>query len=137
MIKSLLIAIGFLVASALFGAGPGNADSVLAGKWNLPGPAPHLITHYMPWFSSPHSARGDGDSWRHWNWDAEHARHDPDRSLHDGRRDVASIYYPLIDRSNSNPLSSGDHESGGDSGTVYRLADAGIGDGCACSDDSR
>lgn len=96
LVRSFLGAGAGLAAIALsvVAAGPARSDD--GGAWNLPGPAPHLITHYMPWFASPADAGGNGDGWQHWNWEAEQARHDPNQKLADGRRDIASVYYPLI-----------------------------------------
>jgi hypothetical protein len=50
---------------------------------------PQFLAHYMPWFESkPFSGV--------WGWHWTMGRFDPERSAPDGRRDVASHYYPLI-----------------------------------------
>jgi hypothetical protein len=52
-------------------------------------PRPLLLTHYMPWFESK-VANG---AWG-WHWTMGHF--DPERSNPEGRRDIASHFYPLI-----------------------------------------
>jgi len=59
------------------------------GPWNLPGKPPYLIAHYMPWFST-------APNWSHWKWDGAGTPHDPNKTLPDGRRDIAAAHYPLI-----------------------------------------
>jgi hypothetical protein len=54
-----------------------------------------VLMHYMPWFKA--EAAGDGRSvWDHWQWFGKGRKHDPDDVLPNGRRDIASVYYPLI-----------------------------------------
>ena len=48
-----------------------------------------IYIHYMPWFQSPEISGYWGP---HWTM----ANRDPDRILSDGKRDIASHYYPLI-----------------------------------------
>lgn len=67
-----------------------------SGNWNLPGSAPHLIVHYMAWFKTMRSATDPTPDWDHWKWSSEHAKHDPEKRLPDGRRDIDSVLYPLI-----------------------------------------
>jgi len=86
--------------------GTGSAIAVEApsavGQYNLPGKPPYLLAHYMQWYSTPWSAT-NGTSvdrtapiWSHWKWDGGEAHHDPAQKLPDGRRNIASIIYPLI-----------------------------------------
>lgn len=62
--------------------------------WNLPGKAPHLIAHYLPWFET--DLNDPKDPWKHWVWKHPKADHDPTRTRADGLRDIASVNYPLI-----------------------------------------
>lgn len=52
-------------------------------------PRPLLLVHDMPWFESKPVSGAWG-----WHWTMNHF--DPERSAPDGRRDIASHYYPLI-----------------------------------------
>jgi len=54
-----------------------------------------VLAHYMPWFRMEPTERG-GIKWEHWNWFGKGPKHDPDDILDNGRRDIASVYYPLI-----------------------------------------
>lgn len=74
-----------------------NSDT----HWNLPGKAPHLIAHYLPWFET--DAHDPKDPWLHWKWQHPKADHDPTRVLANGLHDIASVNYPLI-----GPYSSSD-----------------------------
>jgi glycoprotein endo-alpha-1,2-mannosidase len=76
---------------------------LLAGGCRLAGPAlPHpadfrssdriVVTHYFNWFKTPDV----GGSWRGWEWKGNGPQHNPDLVLTNGRRDIASVYYPLI-----------------------------------------
>src|SRR5215469_3518401 len=65
------------------------------GSWNLEGPAPHLIFHYMPWFATDRP-EPKMKVWQHWAWGGPGPSHDPSKRLSNGRRDIASVYYPLI-----------------------------------------
>ncbi|MEM6503862.1 MAG: glycoside hydrolase family 99-like domain-containing protein [Planctomycetota bacterium] len=73
--------------------------------WNLPGEPPYLIAHYLPWFEVAPADAPDQLTWRHWRWDGNGQRRDPNVLLPDGRRDLATAYYPLI-----GPYSSHDRE---------------------------
>ena len=75
-----------------------------ANSWNLPGQPPYLVAHYLPWFEVTNPATGE-QTWRHWRWDGAGEKHDPRQRTADGRRDIASVFYPLI-----GPYSSGDRE---------------------------
>lgn len=69
----------------------------LAGDaWNLGGPKPHLVAHYLPWFETATPVAPGAGPWAHWRWRGGSADHDPERRLLDGRRDIASAHYPLI-----------------------------------------
>jgi len=54
-----------------------------------------VLAHYMPWFRME---RRDDDSmiWAHWGWSGGGVTHNPDDMDKQGRRDIASVYYPLI-----------------------------------------
>lgn len=67
-----------------------------AATWNLPGPAPHLAAHYMAWFETGRSPENRERTWEFWRWEGAGPRHDPRRRRRDGRRDIASVLYPLI-----------------------------------------
>jgi len=65
-----------------------------------PPPAPaetrvRVLAHYMPWYRAEPGADGKM-IWEHWQWPGPGPRHDPKRVLENGRRDIASVYYPLI-----------------------------------------
>jgi hypothetical protein len=72
------------------------------GQYNLPGTAPYLVAHYMMWFSTPWSVTNQSSldrtsmKWSHWTWNGGGPHHDPENKLPNGRRDIASILYPLI-----------------------------------------
>ncbi|MFH0953122.1 MAG: endo-1,3-alpha-glucanase family glycosylhydrolase [Verrucomicrobiota bacterium] len=55
---------------------------------------PRVFAHYMPWFRAEETDQGI--VWDHWQWYGKGAKHDPDTVLPNGRRDIASAYYPLI-----------------------------------------
>lgn len=54
-----------------------------------------VFAHYMPWFKAERRPDG-GIAWDHWQWFGKGRKHDPDDLLPDGRRDIASVFYPLI-----------------------------------------
>ena len=56
---------------------------------------PQIMVHYMPWYASK-SVSGE---WG-WHWTMNHF--DPDTIADDGRREIASHYYPLIGPYDSN-----------------------------------
>ena len=60
---------------------------VRAGE--TPKPRPLILAHYMPWFE----AKPVSKTWG-WHWTIGHF--DPERSDPEGRRQIASHYYPLI-----------------------------------------
>jgi hypothetical protein len=75
----------FFLALCLVPAGIGHSAS--AGRPSDAG-RPVLLAHYMPWYQSrPVSGR-----WG-WHWTMNHFN--PDRTDSEGRRDIASHYYPL------------------------------------------
>ncbi|MFH0953091.1 MAG: endo-1,3-alpha-glucanase family glycosylhydrolase [Verrucomicrobiota bacterium] len=51
-----------------------------------------VICHYFNWFRTPEV----GGSWRNWEWKGNGPQHSPDNVLTNGRRDICSVYYPLI-----------------------------------------
>lgn len=69
--------------------------------WNLPGKPPHLVAHYMPWFAVQKSATEAARTWSHWKWTGGGVAHDPEKKGDNGRREIASAYYPLIGPYNS------------------------------------
>ncbi len=57
--------------------------------------APRVMAHYMPWFGM--ETLPDGTiHWEHWCWQGNGPKHDANTMLANGRRDIASVYYPLI-----------------------------------------
>ncbi|MBU0678728.1 MAG: hypothetical protein KJ626_11495 [Verrucomicrobia bacterium] len=54
-----------------------------------------VFAHYMPWFRAEKEADGF-ITWDHWQWFGKGPKHDPDDIDEDGRRDIASVFYPLI-----------------------------------------
>lgn len=71
-----------------------------------------VLTTYIDTWANPNAS----GYWARWNWDACNVSHDPNSVRPDGRRDIASVYYPLI----------GPYDSGDDSVIEYhmRLAQA-------------
>lgn len=59
-----------------------------------PAEQPIVLAHYMPWFRAEKTEQGI--TWEHWQWYGKGKKHDPDTVLANGRRDIASVYYPLI-----------------------------------------
>jgi len=56
---------------------------------------PRVMAHYMPWFGCRPNEDGSLH-WEHWHWSGEGPSHDPNTILPNGRRDIASVFYPLI-----------------------------------------
>ena len=54
------------------------------------GDRPILMAHYMPWYATKESSG-------HWGWHWTMNKFDPDNKRPDGRREIASHDYPLID----------------------------------------
>lgn len=71
------------------------------GPWNLPGKAPHLVAHYMPWFAVQRSADDTHLAWSHWKWNSGGPPHNPLERRDDGLRSIAAVQYPLIGPYNS------------------------------------
>lgn len=71
-----------------------------------------VLTTYIDTWANPNASA----YWARWNWDACNVSHDPNSVRPDGKRDIASVYYPLI----------GPYDSGDDSVIEYhmRLAQA-------------
>lgn len=79
----------------MFWAGVCPAGVCPAGAGaDAPEPIP-VWAHYMPWFRAEPQPNGQ-ILWEHWQWFGRGTKHDPDRIRKDGRRDIASVYYPLI-----------------------------------------
>ncbi|QQE13063.1 hypothetical protein JD969_06275 [Planctomycetota bacterium] len=70
-------------------------------KWNLEGKGPHLIAHYMPWFEVYPQGQQANKHWRHWRWDDQAHRRDPNTRLDSGQRQISSVHYPLVGPYNS------------------------------------
>jgi hypothetical protein len=100
---SMMIALAGIVWTQ---AGPGQGVSA-RGTMSASAPAkekkapsvpwanPHgrmLITHYFNWFKTPEGRGG----WHNWEWKGNGPKHDPEKILPNGRRDICSIYYPSI-----------------------------------------
>lgn len=51
-----------------------------------------LAAHYFTWFHTPEGRGG----WHMWEWRGTGPQHDPARFRPDGRRDIASVYYPRV-----------------------------------------
>jgi len=54
-----------------------------------------VMAHYLNHWATPQTVGG----WDGWAWDGDGCGlgyHDPERILVNGRRDIASVYYPLI-----------------------------------------
>lgn len=93
---------GFIVLSVLLSCSPAKKpETASPGPWNLEGPPPYFVAHYMPWFEVQKSAADPAVSWTHWKWEDAHVKHDPEKRLPDGRRDIAAVDYPLIGVYNS------------------------------------
>ncbi|MCC6579784.1 MAG: hypothetical protein IT440_05035 [Phycisphaeraceae bacterium] len=67
-----------------------------SSPWNLDGPTPHLIAHYVPWFTTQKSETDATFTWDHWQWQGPGPTHDPNLAGPRGRRDIASVVCPLI-----------------------------------------
>jgi len=56
---------------------------------------PRVMAHYMPWFGMEEQLDGS-ILWEHWHWRGDGPKHDPNTVLRNGKRDIASVFYPLI-----------------------------------------
>lgn len=54
--------------------------------------APLVVAHYFNWFQTPDV----GGSWRHWEWKGKGPQRDPNVVGADGRREICSVYHPVI-----------------------------------------
>jgi len=70
------------------------------GTWNIQGKPPFVLAHYVDWFSLDQPLAGA--MWEHWSWKNPQHGHDATQRLPNGRRDIASVVYPLIGPYNSN-----------------------------------
>ena len=61
----------------------------LLGTWNGLAAEKRLLAHYMPWYTAPPISSRWG-----WHWTMNHF--DPEQRDEEGRRRIASWYYPLI-----------------------------------------
>ena len=77
------------IAAAVF------AVAMTVAPKNPPPVTTGVYAHYMPWFRAE-PAEGGAIIWDHWQWFGKGPKHDPDDILENGRRDIASVYYPLI-----------------------------------------
>lgn len=93
------------IATLLLVTGVKGQTSLTESEWNLPGEPPYLIAHFLPWFEVAPADSPDDPTWQHWRWDGPGEKHDPNNRLPDGRRDLSTVYYPLI-----GPYSSHDRD---------------------------
>lgn len=108
MKKYLLSVIGILTVSLAMGCGDSDSETpatptpaenftpVAVTKTN----AAKIYMHYMPWFETKESSPD-----HQWGYHWKMANRNPDNMDGNGRRDIASHYYPLI-----GPYHSGDKE---------------------------
>lgn len=82
--KYLLSTLGFALLVCFFLVGDTNAQLKKT-----------TLVHYMPWYS----AKPDSNSWG-WHWTMNHFT--PDKINKNGRREIASHYYPLLGAYDSN-----------------------------------
>lgn len=94
---SLSALAGFLIVTC----SPVEKGKVAVSPWNVEGPTPHVIAHYMPWFEAQKGPNDPTRVWVHWKWQDTHVDHDPERRLPNGLRDIATVDYPLIGPYNS------------------------------------
>jgi len=75
---------------------------VLAGVLFAPAAEPQkkVLAHYMCWFEN-HPYRG-GVRLEHWSYKLHGTPHDAQNVLPDGKRDISSVFYPLIGPYDSN-----------------------------------
>ena len=82
-----LVILSLLLAGGCRTVGPG-----------LPHPADFrssdriVVAHYFNWFKTPEIS----GRWRNWEWKGNGPQHNPELVLTNGRRDIASVYYPQI-----------------------------------------
>ena len=74
----------------LLGLMPGC--SVLRPRRTVPSSDRLVVAHYFNWFQTPEVSA----QWRHWEWRGPGPVRDPEVFRPDGRRDICSVYYPLI-----------------------------------------
>lgn len=92
-----------LLGGVSMGATSGLAEeSTKPELWNTEREEPVIAAHYMPWFSNPHTAETSNSGWKHWGWNGNVVKHDPESRDEEGRRDIASTLYPLIGPYSSN-----------------------------------
>jgi len=65
-------------------------------SWNLSGKPPYLVAHYLAWFEVDRSATEARRTWTFWRWKGPGPLHNPEHREANGRRDIASVIYPLI-----------------------------------------
>ncbi|MBL8993379.1 MAG: hypothetical protein JNM63_08570 [Spirochaetia bacterium] len=78
-----------------------NEELRKSGVWNLPGPNPHLVAHYMPWFAAQKISNHAENAWVHWKWTEKGPVRHPTNVNEKGLRNISSVYYPLIGPYNS------------------------------------
>lgn len=95
-----------IILCALPGCGsgepPGNSTTA-ADKtedqlpdWQPNTGKPLIAMHYMPWFNNPHTSQRGKSEWLHWSWSDSAIDRNPERLDPDGKREIASVHYPLI-----------------------------------------
>lgn len=65
-------------------------------EWTSGSSTPLIGMHYMPWYNNPHTSSRSISEWSHWEWTGQYVQHQPDRQDERGKRDIASVQYPLI-----------------------------------------
>ncbi len=71
-----------------------------------------VFAHYFAWFSNPENS----SEWHHWEWNGEGTRHSPVNFTAPGRRDIATVQYPLLgpyDSSSDDIIRSHVRQAGG------------------------
>ena len=81
-----------------YSAGKEKLENLKSGPLAVKMPYPpveekkYVFAHYMTWFGTPEVS----NSWYNWAWPQKAHKRNPDRTLPGGRRDIASLHYPLI-----------------------------------------
>ncbi len=73
-----------------------RASHVQASVWEPGHEQPLVAMHYMPWFNNPHTSVRQSPKWSHWEWQGSQVQRNPEQRDAEGRRELASIQYPLI-----------------------------------------
>lgn len=82
----ILITVIFLFENSLISASEGDPLSPPVNN------VKYVFAHYMTWFGRPEKS----ENWYNWAWPQKPNNRNPERMFRNGRRDVASLHYPLI-----------------------------------------